>query len=218
MKREDFISRYPQVFHMAEGGSWPSIKQHGLLSTKALLDLYETDDVTRQTVTDRVRKKMTYLQREGFPDVAIRDQIPLKFIDERLSPGTTLVEFLDALNTRVFFHASEERLRRLLNARHYRSKPHDVLICDTRILLAGHSEVDLCPWNSGSVHLRSMPRRGPGTFEPLEDYDWEAWRRRRGTRDAVVELTVRDRVNVLPSVLRVERWVDNCLTQTLYEA
>ena len=32
---------YPPLYHMAAEGSWPSIQRHGLLSTSALLDLYE---------------------------------------------------------------------------------------------------------------------------------------------------------------------------------
>lgn len=32
--------RWPRLFHMAEAGSWPMIREHGLLSTSALLDLF----------------------------------------------------------------------------------------------------------------------------------------------------------------------------------
>lgn len=40
MQLETFIAHYPRLYHMAEAGTWPSIKQHGLLSTLAVLDRY----------------------------------------------------------------------------------------------------------------------------------------------------------------------------------
>src|SRR5262249_40369294 len=33
-------TRFPYLWHMAEPGSWPAIRDHGLLSTSALLDRY----------------------------------------------------------------------------------------------------------------------------------------------------------------------------------
>jgi hypothetical protein len=38
---DEFATKYPRVYHVAEAGSWPSIKPHGLLSVAALLDLFE---------------------------------------------------------------------------------------------------------------------------------------------------------------------------------
>ena len=35
------IELYPRLYHMAHAGSWPMIQRHGLLSTTALLDLFE---------------------------------------------------------------------------------------------------------------------------------------------------------------------------------
>jgi hypothetical protein len=40
---ERLASRYPVLFHMAEDGSWESIRERGLLSTSALLDLFEVE-------------------------------------------------------------------------------------------------------------------------------------------------------------------------------
>ena len=41
MDVSELIATYPRVFHSASGLAWPSIKQHGLLSTQRLLDLYD---------------------------------------------------------------------------------------------------------------------------------------------------------------------------------
>ena len=38
MNPADLISRYPQLHHMAEGGSWSSIQQIGLRTTRQLVD------------------------------------------------------------------------------------------------------------------------------------------------------------------------------------
>ena len=39
--------RYPVLCHMAEAGTWPSIAANGLLSTTALLDLFEANGSAR---------------------------------------------------------------------------------------------------------------------------------------------------------------------------
>jgi hypothetical protein len=38
---KDLIGRSPRLYHMAEADTWDSIREHGLLSTSALLDLFE---------------------------------------------------------------------------------------------------------------------------------------------------------------------------------
>ncbi|WP_374197766.1 hypothetical protein [Microbacterium sp. EST19A] len=202
---------------MAESGSWPSILERGLLSTQALVDMYQPGEALRREILQQVRRRMVILHREGLPDAAVRDQLPLKFISQRLLPGDTLQDFLDALNSRVFFHVAEDRLHRLLGARAYRGAPHDVLICDTRKLLLAHDDVDLAPYNTGSVHVPNMPARGPSTFVHLEDYPWEYWRRKRGETDAVVELTIKHSALLESSILRVESWYDGKLASITFE-
>jgi uncharacterized protein DUF7002 len=39
----ELVETCPRLFHMAEPGSWAGIQRHGLLSTSALLDLFEVD-------------------------------------------------------------------------------------------------------------------------------------------------------------------------------
>jgi hypothetical protein len=47
---------YPVVYHMAQDGSWPSIRDRGLLSTRAIVDLYQPDDQTRDEILATVRR------------------------------------------------------------------------------------------------------------------------------------------------------------------
>lgn len=38
---EELANLYPRLYHMAEPGSWESIRRYGLLSTSSLLSLFE---------------------------------------------------------------------------------------------------------------------------------------------------------------------------------
>lgn len=110
MDRIELVRRHPILFHMAEDGTWPAIQAHGLLSTKALVDLYNPRDAVRASILQGVRRDSILLERPGIGRAIVRDQGPLKFLDECLVPGTTRQEFLDLLNGRVFFWLTRERL------------------------------------------------------------------------------------------------------------
>jgi hypothetical protein len=130
--------------------------------------------------------------RHGDDLFLVRDQSPLKHLDACLHPGVTAQDFLDALNGRVFFWLSRDRVQRLLDARASRGRDHLLLELDTAALLADHGhEVELSPYNTGSTHVPTAPRRGPDVFVPLHLYPFDEWARRRGSRgEAAVELTV----------------------------
>jgi hypothetical protein len=151
----------------------------------------------------------------------IRDQGPLKFLDRCLEPGTTPEEYLAALNGRVFFWLTAERVERLLGARRYRTKPQTVLHLDTARLLDRYGDqVQLAPYNTGSMHVPNAPRRDIDVFVDLDKYPYDKWRACRGGRsDAVVELTVPYAVpDVSDFVVRVERWNGGALTEVLHQA
>ncbi|MBD3779229.1 MAG: hypothetical protein IE923_08200 [Micrococcales bacterium] len=217
MERTDFIRKYPVLFHTAADGAWPSIREHGLFSTSALVSEFDPPDDVRTDLLRSVRKRGYVLSQPGRDDVTIRDQGPLKFLSVCLEPGVTEQDYLDALNARVFFHVNEHDLHRLLGARRYRAHPQTVLTIDTEEFLARHPDVELAPYNTGSVHVPNMPARGPNLFTPLEDYPWDAWRKKRGDDAAVRELTVIEWADVVPAVLRVERWHLGEPVETIFE-
>ena len=219
MKVEQLIENHPVLFHMAEEGTWPQIEEHGLLSTLALVDLFNPPSHVRQEILGSVRRKSITLQNPQHGVAVVRDQGPLKFLDRVLEEGTTFQEYLDLLNGRVFFWATYERLLRLLQAARYRGHAQTVLHIDTRELLAAHPEAELAALNTGSVHVPNMPTRGKDTFLPVADYPYDTWRKRRGAAgDAVVEITVPYAVpHVLDYVLRVEQWMGGQPVQVLYE-
>ncbi len=52
---EELITDCPTLYHMAERGSWESIKRYGLLSTSALLDHYAVEPPKRTEIESRHR-------------------------------------------------------------------------------------------------------------------------------------------------------------------
>ncbi|MFL5483647.1 MAG: DUF7002 family protein [Gemmatimonadaceae bacterium] len=207
MKIDQFISEYPWLYHMATHGSWPSIRQHGLLSTSAILDLVSVSASERAALESQRRHEINRLSRPGIGSFELRDNLPL---DDRgllrcLQDGLTPKEWYETINRRVFFWVSEHRLEGMLDARAYRDRQHTVLILDTSALLGVHSDcVTVSPMNTGATKPYPFPR-GRRTFQRIQDFDWSARRKIATKRNAVVELTVDYSIpDVRDFVIRVE--------------
>lgn len=190
MQTDEYIERYPRLFHMAEQGSWSSIQRHGLLSTTALLDLYKVTGPRRLELESARRPEMSEVTDAQLGLATIRDNKPLReqhlYVD-----GMTPRQWYELLNRKVFLWVDPERLQTFLRALPYRELGHDMLTVDTAKLLNRQLDsITLAPINTGSTLYPNAPRRGAGTFIPIADYDWNAMRRRRGRASAVVELTV----------------------------
>lgn len=189
---EEVLSDCPTLYHMAQRGSWPAIQEHGLLSTTALLDLYEVEGNEREAIEVCHRPKSVAVSADGLPAAIIRDQIPMsdkalrKVLPARLQPS----DWYAILNSRVFFWLTEDRLHRLLKAGAYRNQEHDVLEIDTRSLVTAYRDrICFCPYNSGSTVMNPVPR-DESTFARIEDYPYANWRKKRKRGERVVELTV----------------------------
>jgi hypothetical protein len=74
---EELLSDCPSLYHMAEDGSWQSIRHRGLLSTTALLDLYGVTGVARVQIEERRRPASVLLESVGMPPAVVRDQLPM---------------------------------------------------------------------------------------------------------------------------------------------
>lgn len=189
---EELITNCPTLYHMAERGSWASIKQYGLLSTSALLDHYAVVPPRRTEIESQHRSKSVEVKSDGLPRAVVRDQIPMsdaglrRALPNRLSPAN----WYELLNAKAFFWLSEERLHRLTNAKAYRDQEHDVLEVDTRSLIAAHRDsIWLCPINSGCTKPMPHPR-DETIFARILDYPYAHWRERRSRQERVVELAV----------------------------
>ena len=189
---EELIGDSPTLYHMAERGSWESIRERGLLSTSALLDLYEVRNPLRSQIEAQHRPSSVEISNENLPQAIIRDQIPMsdeglrRCLPEYLLPS----DWYRLLNSKVFFWLSEDRLHRLTSARAYRNRQHDVLEVDTRSLVEAHwKRIWLCPMNSGCT--KPMPHRRDETiFARIENYPYSHWRRKRPRGERAVELAV----------------------------
>jgi hypothetical protein len=182
--------RYPRLWHMAEVENWGLIQSHGLLSTSALLDLFEYKGAKREAIESSYRAKSMEIEHPTLGKATIRDQGPMhsdnvvtRFLDDLTPP-----DWYRMLNSRVFFWLTEERLERLLGAGLYRTRPHMILELDTAALLHRHIEqVTLSPINSGAIFPGGKTRRGRRTFSRFDDYPWHE---REKQRELVVELAV----------------------------
>ena len=189
---EELIANCPTLYHMAERGSWASIKQYGLLSTSALLDHYAVQPPERTEIESRHRPMSVEITGEGLPRAVVRDQIPMsdqglrRALPDRLSPA----DWYELLNTKAFFWLSERRLHKLTNAKAYRNQEHEVLEVDTRSLINAHRDsIWLCPMNSGCTKPMPHPR-DETIFSRISDYPYAHWRQRRSRCERVVELAV----------------------------
>lgn len=189
---DKLVADCPKLYHMAERGSWPSIRQYGLLSTSALMDLYHVEGSDRERIERKHRPASVPIRRDGLPGAVVRDQIPMsddglkKALPASLKPS----DWYALLNSKVFFWLSRERLLKLTGAKTYRGAEHDVLEIDTRSLLAAHrARIWLCPINSGCTKPFPHPR-DERAFLRVADYPYAYWRERRRATERAVELAV----------------------------
>jgi hypothetical protein len=205
MEAELFVRTFPRLYHLAHHEALPSIRRHGLLSTRALLDLFEIAGALRQNIETRMRSQSVTITHPRHGVAVIRDQKAIMSdhrLEQALGGSATAAEFHLLLNSKVFFWVRADRLRTLRDAAAYREEPQLALTLDTRRLVEvyGH-ELTLCPMNSGSCKPMPHPRT-PRIFQTIRDYDFEFWRRRKGAAaKAVVECTVER------AVLDVDRFI-----------
>lgn len=216
MNKDVLVGMYPRLFHMAEAGSWESIKEHGLLSTSAALDKLNVEAAARAALEEGHRAEKAKVDGVNGESIVLRDQKPMPRdrLIKALESGITPEEWYRFLNGKVFTWAQEDRLNRLLNARAYRNDEHDVLVLDTKALVERYEEkIWLCHMNSGNTfpypHLR-----GKDLFKRIVDYQAsiKTGRPIKPVAEVVFEYSVPD---VKEFVLEVKRVKADKLIKTL---
>ena len=204
---------------MAECGSWPNIVRYGLLSTSALLDLYQITGNERSAIESQHRPECIDIDCEGLPTAIVRDQKPMsdKALRKVLLDGLEPRDWYEILNSKVFFWSSEDKVHVLLKARAYRDKAHDVIAVDTEKLVAQyHENMVLCPYNSGSTIMKPVSR-GRELFQSISNYDYPFWKKKRGHAKAVTEVCVEGGVQAIEEiVVGVHRMQKDKIVKQLY--
>lgn len=197
MRPDDLWQHYPVLYHIAWGDSWPSIKEHGLLSTKALLRSYGKSDDEIKALTQARRPHWVDIDCPGRPRATLRDQKPLtdKGLRRALPNSTEPWQWYDLINSMVFFWPTKKRLKTMISAPVYEHVVHDVLLVDTKTLVRlDETNIRLSRMNSGSTkpipHSRDM-----NLFKRFQDYPFENRLRKYKRERAVAEVCVVDRVD-----------------------
>ena len=197
-----FAAIYPRLFHMAESGSWPSIRKHGLLSTTALLDLFEITGAKRSEIESQWRPQSVPISHPLHGGAVIRDQRPMppQHLADGLD-GITPRQWYQFLNRRAFLWLREERLLRMLKAGPYRDSAHDVLTLDTRSFVAEYVErIQVCQINSGFA-MPMFGRVTPRSFESFQSIERRVQTQRlRGLAELTVDYAAVDAGRFVTSV------------------
>lgn len=195
---------YPCLYHMADAQSWENIRKHGLLSTTALLDLFEVRGEDRARIEERHRPECVEITHATHRRAVVRDQKPL--IESKLRKSLrdcTVEEWYRLLNKHVFFWLTKDRLKTMLCARAYRNSSHIVLTIDALPLVTRYAErIVLSPMNSGNTQPIAHPR-GLETFQEMRNYPFQE-RAKYGDYYQVVELAIKGRADVNGSVRSVD--------------
>lgn len=195
MSPDDLAQLHPRLFHVTAAGGARDILERGLLSTRDILDRWELPEAMKQTLTRQRRPLSRTLTHPRHGTITINDNAPLhegklaRVLDDGLVPG----DWLEMLNSRVFFFVRKQQVERLSNARLNRDRARDVIVIDTLGLARAYCDrMEIVPINSGNTN-HNAARRGRATFAPLPDTDYPAWRRRRGrvAPDTIKEIAVR---------------------------
>lgn len=174
---------------MAQLGSWPSIQKHGLLSTTAILDLFELSGEERFRIESCHRPESIPIVHPKHGRAVIRDQKPMsdRSVGKALKGDLEPADWYRELNSRVFFWLTEERLNTLIEARAYRHQRQTVLVIDTRRLAERHEQrIMLCAMNSGCT-IPFPHKRDLNSFQRMAEYPYES---RKRNKDPIVELAI----------------------------
>lgn len=187
---EGFCRRYPVLFHVTDPEALPGIEQDGLLSSEALVRLYEVPESDRPALlrANRGRGNFHRLSAAGRPGATLRDQwMPDPQLDQCLQGDYAgrADDWRALINAHCFFWLSAEQAGRLSRAN--RARNQVVLRFDAASLLAEYgSSASTTPINAGiafGLYGRPGSPRDARTFRPVDEFP-------RGDGKAPKELAV----------------------------
>jgi hypothetical protein len=103
LTEEELVRHFPRLWHMAEDGTFESIKALGLLSTSALLDRYGIAGEERVALESRRRPQSVTISKDGLPNAIVRDQKPMteNALEKCLADDVTPEQWFEMLNDRA---------------------------------------------------------------------------------------------------------------------
>lgn len=221
MTEEELIKTYPRLWHMAHDGAWPAVRDHGLMSSAALLAAYGVEGQRHAELNTVRRPESVPLAQAGLPEAVLRDQKPMRdsALEKCLQDGLTPADWYALLNSRTFFWLSRSRIWSLLRAAAYRNLPQTVLTVDTAGLVAAHRDrILLSPINSGATLYNPQPR-GRETFKRIADFPFSERANTRRPEQNVVELVVEHSVpDIREHVLAVHRVQNDQILETVWRS
>ena len=199
------VADHPVLYHLTWRGAWPSILEHGLLSTNALLDRSTKSNSERNAIGCHHRSKCMSVEGEESDTpplkAMIRDQNTIK--DDKLEAylkviGMSAKDWYRRQNARVFFFLKSELPRngreRGLVALAKKYEQQDMIIVCTKSLINAHfHKIDLSHYNSGfnlmdakAPKVADAYRKHDSLFLRIENYTYK----RDNRKNQVNELTV----------------------------
>ncbi len=201
-----FLQRYPQVYHVSLCSNPRTVVELGLLSAAGILNLLELPTSLRKPLQESQRKAITRLSHPVHGLFFLNDQIPLAPAAlDRCLQGSTVTEWYEELNHRIFFWLSRSRVDRFAAARKAISPARTLFVLNTEQLLGTQPEsFDLCHFNSGSAIRKAVPR-SLASFQSLAVYPLVERARQYGWKRAAVELSTRRNQLVIQNAIeRIE--------------
>ena len=219
MQSKELIRLYPELYHVAADGAWPSIERHGLLSTSALITRWGVRQGAPQAaILTKRRGESIELSHPDYGTAVIRHQKAIHESSlEAALADLTPAEWYALLNDRVFFFLQKTRLNELLSARLYRDDAHTVITVDTRSLIGAHEDdIELTTVNTGFMQRFNAEQRGRDSLQSIAEFAHPVRARASTKVTDVAELAVRHRVrDITTHVKRVERVRDGTVLERI---
>ncbi len=170
MNLEDFINRTDFVYHLTSAQNLTNILSMGkLLSAKEII---ANSDLARNERTQvlKGRRPLHFPIRLNGVECLLRDQRPIseKALQKCLTDGWVVGDFIESLNSRVFFWPTLKRLQ--IHYNRYQQENPKIIKVPTRELIALNSRaLRFCHLNSGATRCHpkwkgAPPPRGQDTF------------------------------------------------------
>ena len=155
----------PSLYHVADARGWPSIQQHGLLTTASILRRWEIDSNIAEAALTQIRHEpLGPLEHVDMGTAWIRDQNKMteKGLSKALSDGTNVADWCTMLNRQVFLFPNRAAAEKLLDA--YRPHPQVIIALRTASLVEAYGTLlRLTRINTGST-TRAPAGRGEHSF------------------------------------------------------